>query len=49
MHAHKIYDLTVVHLFKCIFKLGPRAVNMLQVLGYLNPALGESHIQHNAN
>jgi len=25
MDAHRIYDLTVVHLFKCIFNLGPRA------------------------
>jgi len=39
MHAHKIYDLTVVHLFNCIFKLGPRAVNMLQAPRYHNPAL----------
>jgi len=29
MDAHRIYDLTVAHLFKCIFKLWPRAVNML--------------------
>jgi len=41
MHANRIYDLTVVHfhLFKCIFKLGPRGVNMLQAPRYLNPAL----------
>ena len=30
MDAHRIYDLTVVHLFKCIFDIGPRTVNMLQ-------------------
>ena len=30
MVAHKIYDLTFVHLLKCIFTLGPRAFNMLQ-------------------
>jgi len=29
MGAHRIYDLTVVHLFKPISNLGPRAV-MLQ-------------------
>ena len=30
MDAHKIYDLlTVVHLFKCIFNLGPRAADTL--------------------
>jgi len=28
MDAHRICDLTVVHLFKRIFNLGPRAVNM---------------------
>jgi len=28
MDAHRIYDLTVVHLFKCILNLGSRAVNM---------------------
>ena len=39
MDAHRIYDLTVVHLFKCIFNLGPRAVDMLRALRYLNPAL----------
>jgi len=44
MHAHKIYDLTVVHLFKCIFKLGPRSVNMLQAPRYLNPALAVEHV-----
>ena len=31
--------LTVVHWFKCIFNLEPRAVNMLQAPLYLNPAL----------
>jgi len=39
MDAHRIYDLTVVHLFKCIFYLWPRAVNTLQALRHLNPAL----------
>jgi len=39
MDAHRIYDLTVVHLFKCIFNLGPRAVDMLRALRYLNPVL----------
>jgi len=39
MGTHKIYDLTVVHLFKCIFDLGPRAVNMLQAPRYLNQEL----------
>jgi len=38
MDAHIIYNLTVVVLFKCIFNLGPRAVNMLQAPRYLNPA-----------
>jgi len=37
--AYGNYDLTVVHLFKCVFNLGPRAVNILQALRYLNPAL----------
>jgi len=32
-------DLKVVHLFKCIFNLGSRAVNMLRVPRYLNPVL----------
>jgi len=31
--------LIVVHLFKCIFNLGPRVVDMLQAPRYLNPAL----------
>jgi len=39
MDTHKIYDLTVVHLFSCIFNLRPRAVNMLQSPRYLYPAL----------
>jgi len=39
MDAYRIYDLTVVHLVKCIFKFGSRAVNMLQAPCYLNPAL----------
>jgi len=39
MDAHRICDLTVVRLFKCIFNLGPYAVNMLQTPRYLNPAL----------
>jgi len=30
MDDHRIYDLTVVHMFKCILNLGPRAVDMLQ-------------------
>jgi len=29
----------LVFLFKCIFNLGPLAVNMLQASRYLNPAL----------
>jgi len=29
----------VVHLFKCVLNLGPRAVNTLQALRCLNPAL----------
>jgi len=29
MDAHIICDLTFVHLFKCVFNLGPRAVHML--------------------
>jgi len=37
--VHRIYDLTVVHLFKCFYKLGPRAVDMLQAPRHLNPAL----------
>jgi len=39
MDAHKIYDLTVVHLFKCICIVGPRVVIMLQAPRYHNPAL----------
>jgi len=38
--AHRIYDLTDVHLFTCNFYIGPRAVNILQAPRYLNPALG---------
>jgi len=38
MNAHIIYDLTVVHLFKCIFNFGPSDVYMLQVPRHLNPA-----------
>jgi len=37
--AHIICDLTVVHLFKCIFNLGSRAVITLRAPGYLNQAL----------
>jgi len=39
--AHRIYDkgLTIVHLFKYVFNLGPRAVHMLRAPRYLNPAL----------
>jgi len=40
MDACRIYDLTVVHLFMCIFYLEPRSVNMLRAPRYLNPALG---------
>jgi len=40
MDVHRICDLTVVHLFKCIFNLGPRADRMLRAPRYLNPALG---------
>jgi len=29
----------VVHLFKCVLNLGPRAVNTIQALRCLNPAL----------
>jgi len=39
MDVYKIYDLTVVNLFKCVFNLGPRTVNMLQVPRCLNPAV----------
>jgi len=39
MDARKMYDLTVGHLFMCIFNLGPHAVNLLQAPRYLNPAL----------
>ena len=39
MDGHVIYDLRVVHLFKCMFELGPRAVNLLQAPRSLNPAL----------
>ena len=41
MNAHIICDLTVVHFFKCIFNLGPRAVDMLRTPRYHNPALLE--------
>jgi len=37
--ARRIYDFKVVHLFKCSFNLGPRAVNIFQAPRYLNPAL----------
>jgi len=37
MDAHRIFDQTVVHLFKCILKLGPCADNMLQAV--LSPRL----------
>jgi len=40
MDAQRIYYLTVVQLFMCSLNLGPRAVYMLQVPRYLNPALG---------
>jgi len=36
--VYRIYDLTVVHLFKCIITLGPPAVNMPQAPRSLNPA-----------
>jgi len=49
MDAHRIYDLTVVHLFKCIFNLGPRAVNMLRAPRYLNPALSPSSFTYNSH
>jgi len=39
MDAHRIYDLTVVHLFKCIFDLGPRALNMQKAPRYRNAVL----------
>jgi len=39
MDAHRIYDLTVVHLFKCIFDLRPRAINMLNAPRYRNAVL----------
>jgi len=39
MDVHRIYDKSCYHLFKCIFNLGPRTVNMLQAAHYLNPAL----------
>ena len=32
-------EFMIQHLFKCIFKLGPRAVNMLRAPRCLNPAL----------
>jgi len=35
MDAHSIYDLIVIHLFKCIFNLGTRAFDMLQAPRYL--------------
>jgi len=34
-----IYDIKVVHFFKFIFNLGPRAVYMLRSQRHLNPAL----------
>jgi len=39
MNTHRISDLTVVHFFKCIFKLESRTVNILKAPRYLNPAL----------
>jgi len=41
----KIYDVTVINLFKRIFNLGPRAVNTLQAPGHLNPALASCTTQ----
>jgi len=38
------YDLTVVRLFKCIFNLGSRAVDILQAPRYLNLALHMGNI-----
>jgi len=35
MDAHIIY----FHLFKCVYNLGPRAFNMLQVPPHLHPTL----------
>jgi len=37
-YLHTICNLKVVHLFKCIFNLGPHAV-MLRAPRHLNPAL----------
>jgi len=39
MKTHRIYDLTVVNLIKCICNLGSRAVNMLQAPRHFNPVL----------
>ena len=41
MDARKVYDLTAVHSYKikCIYNLGPRAVNMLQDPPHRNLAL----------
>jgi len=39
MDVHRICDLAVVHLFKCIFNLGPPRSFMLRAPRYLNPAL----------
>jgi len=39
MDDHRIYDLTVVYLFKWISNLGPRALYMLQALHRLIPTL----------
>jgi len=32
MDAHRIYYFKVVHMFKCILNIGPRAVNMLRAI-----------------
>jgi len=39
MDVHRICDLAVVHLLKCIFNLGPPRSFMLRAPRYLNPAL----------
>jgi len=49
MDTHRIYDLIVVHLIKCICNSGPRAVNMPQAPRHLNLVLVMEHLRIKTN
>jgi len=52
MDVHRLYDLPVVHLFKCFFNLRPRAVYTLQASRHPNPALVDTcffQVKHRGN